>query len=338
MNRHRGLIGVVLLFLGVRLLYPVLFAPAGIFADPEDLVRGTLAHDLIHGLKVPFWDYLADHYSGGSVVVGLLAVPFFLVFGSTLFALRLVAILFSLAVLLVWYAFVARNFDSRAALFTVLFFVLPPPTYLQGSSLAMGYHTESMFFSVLAFLLMFEMLRGDDERIRWPAGLGLTLGFGTWFCYTTFVSVAIVLVWWFRHDHRFVVRKSFALFLAFFALGFAPWIPANLSHHFRGLEFLEEGLRYHYLRDLPETAWRIVTITFWYFPTMFDPFQGTRSLAWTVVHATPFGACMLYLLVRRRQRAGLLVSPPAGWFFAAASIVYVVAVSATRYGDRKSVV
>ena len=333
MKKHRGLIGVVLLFLGVRLLYPVLFVPPSSFANPEDLVRGTLAHDLIHGLKVPFWEYLADYYSGGSVVVGLLAVPFFLLFGPSLFALRLVAILFSLAVLLIWYVFVARNFDSRAALFAALFFVLPPPLYLEASSQAMGFHTESMFFSAVAFLLLFEMLRRDDGGIRWPAGLGLTLGFGSWFCYTTLVSVAIVLVWWFWHDHRFVARKSFALFLASFALGFAPWIPANLSHHFRGLEFLEDGLRYHYLREMPETASRIVKTTLWYLPTMFvhDPFRGNQSLAWPVVFTTLFGGALLYVVVRDRRRASFVASPPADWFFAAGSIVYVVVVSATRY-------
>ena len=332
MNKHRGLILVVLLFLGVRFLYPVLFVSASNFTLQEDLIRGTLAHDLLHGgLKVPFWDYLADHYSGGSIVVGLLAVPFFVLFGSTLFALRLVAILFSLAVLLVWYAFVARNFDSRAALFTALFFVVPPPGYLEGSSLAMGYHTESMLFSAVAFLLLFEILRRHDQNIRLSAGLGLTLGFGSWFCYTTFVSVPIVLVWWFWNDRRFVLRKSFALFLIFFALGFAPWISANLSHDFRGLEFLELGLRYHYVWGAPQTAERIVKAAFWCVPTMFDPFQGSRSLVWTVAHAIPFVGSLLYLVVRNRRRESVLVTPPPGSFFTAASLVYVVAVSATRY-------
>ena len=334
MNGHRGLIVVVLLFLGVRLLYPVLFAPPVHFIDPEDLVRGTLAHDLIHGLKVPFWEYLADYYSGGSVVVGLLAVPSFLLFGPSLFALRLVPILFSLGVLLVWYAFVARNFESRAALFSALFFVLPPPVYLVASSVAMGFHTESMLFSAVAFLLLFEMLRRDDGAVRWPAALGLTLGFGSWFCYTTLVSVAIVLVWWFWHDHRFVVRKPFAFFLFFFALGFAPWIPANLSHHFRGLEFLGEGLRYDYLRDMPETGMRIVKTTLWYVPTLFvhDPFNDRLPLGWPGVYATLFGSALLYVVVREHRLASFSGRPPAGWFFASACIIYVVSASATRYG------
>jgi 4-amino-4-deoxy-L-arabinose transferase-like glycosyltransferase len=326
-------IGVVLLFLGVRLVYPLLFAPPSNFVDAEDLVRGTLAHDLIHGLKVPFWEYLADYYSGGSVVVGPMAVPFFLLFGSTLFALRLVAILFSLAVLLVWYAFVARNFDRRAALVTALFFVLPPPVYLEWSSRTMGFHTESMLFSGLAFLLLFEMLRRDDGRMRWPLALGLTLGFGSWFCYTTLVSVAIVLAWWWWHDHRFAGRRSFALFLLSFALGIAPWIPANLSQHFRGLEFLSDGLRYQYVRGLPETGWRIVKTTLWCVPTMFvqNPFQRSGPLAWPAVYATLFGGALLWLVVRDWHRARLGASPPAGWFFVFGSVVYVLVVSATRY-------
>jgi MFS family permease len=331
-NKHRGLIAVVLLFLGVRLLYPVLFVSAQNFTHQEDLVRGTLAHDLLHGgLKVPFWDYLADHYSGGSIVVGLLAVPFFLLFGSTLFVLRLVPLLFALALLVVWYVLVARNFDARTAQFTGLFFVLPPAVYLEGSSLAMGYHTESMLFSAVAFLLLLEMLRWRDGSLRWPAALGLTLGFGSWFCYTTFVSIAIVLVWWFWNDRRGVLRRPFALFVVFFALGFSPWIPANLSHDFRGLEFLEHGLRYDYLRGAPETAERVVKTALWYVPTMFDPFHGTRSPLWTVLFAAPFVGSMLYLVVRERRRAGARVAPSPGGFFVRASLVYVLAVSATRY-------
>jgi 4-amino-4-deoxy-L-arabinose transferase-like glycosyltransferase len=335
MNKHRGLIVVVLAFLAVRLLYPLLFVPPNYLIDPEDLARGAIAHDLTRGgLKVPFWDYLADYYSGGSIVVGLLAVPFFWLFGSTLFALRLVPTLFALGVLLAWYAFVARNFSNRAALFTACFFVLPPQVYLEGSSLAMGHHPETMLFSAVGFLLLFEMLRRDDGRLSWPVGLGLCLGFGTWFCYTTFVSVAIVLAWWFWHDRRFVARRSFAVFLIFFALGFSPWIFANLSHQFRGMEFLEDGLRYHYLRGLPETAWRIAKTALWCLPTMFvlDPFHDGQSLFWPVIDTAIFGAALLYVVGRERDRASLAGPPPSGWFFAAASIVYVLAVSVTRYG------
>jgi 4-amino-4-deoxy-L-arabinose transferase-like glycosyltransferase len=333
-NKHWGLIGVILAFLGVRLLYPVLFVPPINFVDPEDLVRGTLAHDVIRGgLSVPFWDYLADHYSGGSLVVGLLAVPSFLLLGPSLFALRLIPILFALAVLLAWYAFMARNFDARAALFTAAFFALPPASYLDGSSLAMGFHTESMVFSAVAFLLLFEMLRREDRGLGWPAGLGLTLGFGTWFCYTTLVSVAIVLVWWFWHDRRFVVRTSFALFLGLFALGFAPWVPANVSHHFRGLEFLWDGLGYDYVKGLPETGWRIVKTALWCLPTMFvhDPVHGTRALGWPVVYSALFGAALLWV-VSDDRRAGIATTPPPARFFASACVVYVIVVSLTRYG------
>src|SRR5262249_59404158 len=47
----------------------------------EELQRGTIARELTVGLKAPLWDYRADSYSGGSLVVGLLAAPLFLALG-----------------------------------------------------------------------------------------------------------------------------------------------------------------------------------------------------------------------------------------------------------------
>ena len=80
----------------------------------------------------------------------------------------------------------------------------------------------------MAFLCLFELYR-DTLTLRWPVGLGLALGFGTWFCYTTLASVAIVLVWWLWNDRRMLTRRAFAVFLACFALGFSPWLLVNAS-------------------------------------------------------------------------------------------------------------
>ena len=326
MDRTAPLV-IVSAFLAVRFLYPIWLMPAAGLGDSEELIRGVLAHDLVHGLHLPILEYLADDYSGGSLVVGLLAAPGFLVLGSSLFALRLVAVFVSLAIALLWYLFVARNWGRRAALFTSLFFVLPPAVYLEASSMTMGFHTESMLFSAVAFLCLFELLYRDTLTLRWPVGLGLALGFGTWFCYTTLASVAIVLVWWLWNDRRMLTRRAFAVFLACFALGFSPWLLVNVQQGFSGLELLEAGLRYDYIRGLPATGRRLVTTALWYLPTLFvvDPRSAAPSLVWPAVYSTLFGGALLGLVVRARIR------PPAGLFFVTAAIVYVVAVAATRY-------
>ena len=320
-------------FLAVRLLYPIFLMPAAGLGDSEELIRGALAHDLVHGLKLPMLEYFADDYSGGSLVVGLLAAPAFLVLGSSLFALRLVAVVVSLAIALLWYLFVARNWGRRAAVFTSLFFVLPPAVYLEASSMTMGFHTESMLFSAVAFLCLFELLYRDALMLRGPVGLGLALGFGTWFCYTTLASVAIVLVWWLWNDRRLLTRRAFAIFLACFALGFSPWLLVNAQQGFSGLELLETGLRYDYIRDLPATGRRLVTTALWYLPTLLvvDPRSAAPSFVWPVVYSTLFGGALLVLVVRARGTMRERVRPPACLFFVTAAIVYVAAVAATRY-------
>jgi 4-amino-4-deoxy-L-arabinose transferase-like glycosyltransferase len=329
----RAPLAIVVAFFAVRLIYPVLLMPAAGLGDSEELLRGALPHDLLHGLKLPFWEYLADDYSGGSIVVGLLAVPAFALFGSSVFALRLVAILFALGVLLVWYALVARHFGRRAAAFTAVFFVLPPAIYLEGSSMTMGFHTESILFSAVAYWLLFEMLRRGDAPLRWPAALGLVLGFGSWFCYTTLASVAIVLVWWLWCAGRALAGRAFAVFVTCFALGASPWLLMNVQQEFGGLELLDAGLRYDWIRGLPETGQRIVAIVLWHLPTFLvvDSTSASPALVWSVVYGTLFGGSLLYLVVRDHRSTSVLALPPPRMFFVTASVVYVGAVAATRY-------
>jgi 4-amino-4-deoxy-L-arabinose transferase-like glycosyltransferase len=329
----RAPIVIAVAFLVVRLIYPVLLMPAAGLGDSEELLRGALPHDLLHGLKLPFWEYLADDYSGGSIVVGLLAVPAFALFGPSLFALRLVAILFALGVLLVWYALVARHFGRRAAAFTSVFFVLPPAIYLEGSSMTMGFHTESMLFSAVGFWLLFELLHRGDAPLRWPAALGLVLGFGSWFCYTTLASVAIVLVWWLWCARRRRAARALVVFAACFALGASPWLLVNVQQSFGGLELLDAGLRYDWIRGLPETGQRIVAIALWYLPTLLvvDPTSESPALVWSVVYSTLFGGALLYQVWRDHRATTVLAAPSPRMFFVTASVVYVGAVAATRY-------
>src|SRR3989441_13205185 len=64
--------GFLLLFVASRLLYVGLIDPSHLFAWPagEELYRGTIAQELVTGLKLPFTEYRADNYSGGSLVIG----------------------------------------------------------------------------------------------------------------------------------------------------------------------------------------------------------------------------------------------------------------------------
>ena len=82
-----SLAGLVLLFVASRLLYLVLIDPRYLLTYASDeTYRGAIAQELVTGLSMPFTEYRADNYSGGSLVIGALAAGFFLLFGPTLFA------------------------------------------------------------------------------------------------------------------------------------------------------------------------------------------------------------------------------------------------------------
>lgn len=93
MVRNDKYILVVLIFTFLILRFLVLFSyPNGLYAT-EEFYSGTLAREIIQGSLIPVWNYLdykTEYFSGGVLTVGILTVPFFLLFGSTYIALKLV--------------------------------------------------------------------------------------------------------------------------------------------------------------------------------------------------------------------------------------------------------
>ena len=73
------LTGLLLLYLTVRLV--ILFSAIDKVHLDEELYRGNIAKEVISGPVLPFLDYQRSEYEGGTLVMGLLAVPFFLIFG-----------------------------------------------------------------------------------------------------------------------------------------------------------------------------------------------------------------------------------------------------------------
>ena len=112
-----SLAGFLLLFVASRLLYLLLIDPGhlGLYHGGEELYRGTIAQELVTGLKIPFTEYRADNYSGGSLVIGALAAGFFFLFGSTVFALKLAPLLIFTLALAIWYWTIQRAAGERVA-------------------------------------------------------------------------------------------------------------------------------------------------------------------------------------------------------------------------------
>ncbi len=225
---------LVLLRLGIALTSVELVS----HYDETDL--GTIARELMNGLRVPFWYFQLDTYSGESFVLGPLVIPFFKAFGVNLFAIKMVPLLFSILTLCLIFYFCGRHFGPKAALYAGSLFVLAPPGLAQLSLCAMTGHSEAFFFGLAALTLVYEYLFCGRNKILLVLS-GLVSGFAVWFYYANAMMVAAALVIFAVSERRGSFR-ALPLFAAGFAVGFSPWLALNLNNHFMGLELVGENL------------------------------------------------------------------------------------------------
>src|SRR2546425_4602454 len=239
--------GFLLLFVASHLLYLVLVHPGSLLNYPgEELYRGTIAQELVTGLKLPFTEYRADNYSGGSLVIGALAAGFFLLFGPTLFALKLAPLLVFTLALAFWYWTIQRYAGERVARYFALLFCFSPPLFTAFSVMAMGFHSESIFFSALSLFLLFRMLSDETSSLAYPVLLGLTAGFGLWFTYIYGLTLLAMLGFWFWYDKGGLWRPHMLWFVLGFLVGFSPWIVINVQNHFAGLVIYDVAIWKHF--------------------------------------------------------------------------------------------
>src|SRR5256712_11510110 len=227
-NARAALGRFLLLFVASRLLYLVLIDPGYLLVEQgEELYRGAIAQELITGLTMPFIEYRADNYAGGSLVIGALAAGFFLLIGPTLFVLKLGPLLLFTLALVFWYWTIQQYVGERVAgYFAVLFCVSPPP-FTAYSVTAMGFHSESIVFSALTAFLLFRMLSEEKPSLAYPVLLGLTAGVGLWFAYIYGLTLLAMLGFWFWHDKGRFWRPRMLWFTLGFLAGFFPWIVIN---------------------------------------------------------------------------------------------------------------
>ena len=253
------------------------------FPEPftEELLRGTIAKELIEGLKIPFFDYAADHYSGGSLIYGVCTVPLFLLFGKSVFVLRLTALLFQCGAFITWYCFMKRFFDKKAAFYATLLYLFSPPYLTLYAMYAMGIHAESLFFTVVGLFLLFRILYDGKHPLRDAACLGLVTGFGTYFSYQQVASLASFILFWFYVDRRVLEKKTFYLFLLFFLIGFSPWFAYNSLYHLQGIDHAKEAFAYSYVERLPIIPFRFLKLATLRLIQLlsFNYREGTRVLS-----------------------------------------------------------
>src|SRR5438876_354839 len=213
--------GFLLLFVVSRLLYVVLIDPGHMVYDrAQELYRGGIVQELVP--------------------------DFFLLFGPTLFALILAPLLVFTLALVFWYWTIQRAAGERVAGYFALLFCFSPPPFTAHSITAMGYHSESIFFSALTVLLLFRTLSDEKGSPAFPALLGLTAGVGLWFDYTYGLTLLATLGFWLWHDKGRFWRPRMLWLALGILVGFSPWIVIDVQTHFGGLVVYDKNMWEHF--------------------------------------------------------------------------------------------
>ena len=252
-------ISLAILFLSLRLL--VLLTAVEKVSEPEEIYRGVIAQELLQGLKAPFWDYQADDYSGGSLVIGLCAAAFFKLLGPNLFALKMVPFFFSFATFGLLFFFMLKYFSEQSAILASFLFIFSPPAFTASSLYAMGYHTDSILFSMLMLTCLYGYLYGKQQKRLFLGFLGLVSGLAFSFTYITSATLVTCLAAWYVIDRRTFLSRHFFLFILTFAIGLSPFVGYNLTHSLKGMHFMT-GLWFQHSNISLLKPFQLVAVTF----------------------------------------------------------------------------
>jgi arylsulfatase len=243
-DRHDTVLaaGLLTLFVASRLLWLWAYPESSQYW--EEGYRWLAAEEIAAGGSLPWLDYQADHYQGGSlVVIGLTVALMALGFGSFA-ALKSVALFFSGATLLGLYG-VGRVFlGRRAGLMAAALYLLGPPLVAFWGMVAMGFHSESVLLSLAVIGAFLALATGTWRGPGAWLGFGVVSSLSVWFCPTAGIAVLACALTWPLVAERPGARDLLAG-VAGLGVGLVPWWIYNLTHGFAGLTRIFEvfGLR-----------------------------------------------------------------------------------------------
>ncbi len=196
---------------------------------------GTIAELALRGVRVPAYFFYDN--AAGQVLAGYLAVPAFLVLGSTYLALKLVPFAMGIGTFFLVFALLRDAFSMRAALLGAWLLALPPTTLFKYSIVCSGNHFENLFFTSIVLVLFYRMHRRGVTTPRLLAA-GAAAGFSIFVFLGAVIPVGILaLVHAWVRGLRATLRDLPAL-LGGFLVGVGPLLALNAFTSGRGANYL----------------------------------------------------------------------------------------------------
>jgi hypothetical protein len=223
----------------------------------EETVCGFLASEVMSSnIRLSILDYQHVPWCGDTLVVGFFAIPFFLIFGNSIIALKLIPLCFSLGTLILWYLFLNKYISRTVAIITSLLLIVPPPSYTKLTLCAAIPHTEINFFSIAVIFLFSKVihcLHEHDKENQKDAPLillillGILSGLAIYVNYTFSLTLLTCLMLWYAIDKKFILKKYFLKLSFFFLIGLIPWMAANIYFFPLGISGLKPYSFYNVL-------------------------------------------------------------------------------------------
>ena len=176
------------------------------------------------------FEHQDDLNHGGSLVLLLLAVPWISLFGTSLVALKGVAILWSALTLCVLMGVAWRYFSVTVALLLGLFYLGLSPTLARINVTLVGSHPEALLPCTLALGFYLDVVQRRTARTlssAWViAASAFTSGLALWVAYLSAMFVVPLFLL-----QALFLRSKRGWALVGLLLGVAPWIYQNVWLH-----------------------------------------------------------------------------------------------------------
>ena len=275
-----------------------ILATHSITFDADEAVLGLMARHILSGERPVF--FYGQSYMGA--LDAYLTVPFFLMFGQTVTAMRLLQVALFAGVLISTAALAFRlDDDPFAALAAAAMVAIPPVLFSLYTSSTLGDYVETLLFNNLLLLIGLDLVTARRGGVGWWIAFGVIAGVGWWSMALVVVSliplaaVGLIRMWkappWGR-----VLAAALG-----FAAGAAPWIVASAAH---GLGSTATDLSGAWFSGPSALGDRLLALVLFNLPALVG-LRPPWSVEWNLLPIGLLLAALYGLVLWRSARAAL---------------------------------